>query len=489
MRTLYSLQPEPPRPARAVAVAEDRPLYQHRLNLSPSQYDFITDTATKYLLFLGGVGSGKTFALAAFACANMMREAGTGTLGAILANSYQQIEQVVLPNLWSLFEAMGMESKIDYVYNERPPRSWGDWPTRFKKHTNILSVRDWGQAVVRSVENYDMLRGLEFGWVIGDEARDWSHEAFRVVVGRLRCKRASARLLRLASTPFGFNWIYDEFEELPAKNPRVAAERRTVRSSTYENRDNLPPDYIESLETSYDKIVSQQEIHARYVSMNKGVVYHAFDRTAHVSADAKPRPGVPWMVSFDFNRSPFSVIVCQPRDTLAGRGFDAVFEVSMENADTMDACREIAARIRAAESAEPEWRAFAPSPVEVYGDASGSQKSTKSNQSDYDIITRELGGVFGGRFRACWPTSNPPVIDRINAVNGMLRNTAGAIRLRVHPSCLHLVRDLERVTYIRGSTQIDKNTDKSLTHISDALGYLVHAVAPIRRLGATKIWA
>jgi hypothetical protein len=74
-------------------------------------------------------------------------------------------------------------------------------------------------------------------------------------------------------------------------------------------------------------------------------------------------------------------------------------------------------------------------------------------------------------------SSNPLVRDRVNAVNAMLRNNEGERRLLVNPCCKPLIRDLERVSWKADShdnllPQLDK-ANPGLTHVSDALGYLI----------------
>jgi len=39
--------------------------------------------------------------------------------------------------------------------------------------------------------------------------------------------------------------------------------------------------------------------------------------------------------------------------------------------------------------------------------------------------------------------------------------------------CKELIKDFEQVAYKEDSNQIDKEKDRSRTHLSDALGYLV----------------
>ena len=76
-----------------------------------------------------------------------------------------------------------------------------------------------------------------------------------------------------------------------------------------------------------------------------------------------------------------------------------------------------------------------------------------------------------GDFRV--PTSNPAVRDRVTLMNAKLESAAGERRLRIHPRCKELIKDLERVTYKENSMVIDKDRDAERTHLSDALGYLL----------------
>ena len=73
--------------------------------------------------------------------------------------------------------------------------------------------------------------------------------------------------------------------------------------------------------------------------------------------------------------------------------------------------------------------------------------------------------------------TNPyPVVNRINAVNAMLRNANGHRRLIIDPKCKYLIRSLEGLTYKEGTRMPDKS--HGLDHAGDALGYLIAAIFP-----------
>jgi len=55
------------------------------------------------------------------------------------------------------------------------------------------------------------------------------------------------------------------------------------------------------------------------------------------------------------------------------------------------------------------------------------------------------------------------------------------MRTRVHPDCRELITDFQEVTWKQGSPNfdLDKTSDRTRTHFTDALGYMVCRVAPI----------
>jgi len=82
------------------------------------------------------------------------------------------------------------------------------------------------------------------------------------------------------------------------------------------------------------------------------------------------------------------------------------------------------------------------------------------------------------------------VRDRVNAVNAKLLNAAGAVGVFVDPRCKRLIKDYEQVKWKADSNgnilgDIDKSS-KDLTHISDAVGYLIDAEFGMRQAGGPR---
>lgn len=104
----------------------------------------------------------------------------------------------------------------------------------------------------------------------------------------------------------------------------------------------------------------------------------------------------------------------------------------------------------------------------VVGDGTGNNKRSIINirQTSYTIFKEE--GLRTENF------TNPHVVKRISNLNRCLFNNV----LIIDPICKHLIRDLELVVYAKNSNEIDKNMDKTLTHISDALSYMCFKLDP-----------
>ena len=119
--------------------------------------------------------------------------------------------------------------------------------------------------------------------------------------------------------------------------------------------------------------------------------------------------------------------------------------------------------------------------INVYPDATGSARSTTSNKSDHQIL-RDHG------FNVISKKANPPIIDRINALNRMLQDANGKIQMTVDPKCTYLIKDLEQVQRSRDG-KIEKLKDITLSHAFDACSYYVALKHPVvQRLVTSSQW-
>ena len=76
---------------------------------------------------------------------------------------------------------------------------------------------------------------------------------------------------------------------------------------------------------------------------------------------------------------------------------------------------------------------------------------------------------------------NPAVRSRLASVNAMLLNAKDERRLYVAPSCINLLQDLQARHYATGTSELgDEGAGSDLGHMTDALGYVVWRLFPIR---------
>lgn len=408
----------------------------------PSQRLFHGSNA-RFKGFSGPIGSGKSQALCQEAI--KLTYLNVGRLGLIGAPTYPMLRDATLVTLFEILEV----NKIPFEYS---------------KADNVLTMTDTGSRILcRSVDEFERLRGTNLAWFAVDELTLVAEEAWLVLEGRLRDLKASCLRGFAVWTPKGFDWVYRKFVEAPG------AQYEVILAKPFENSFLLDqiPDYYERLRSSYDQNYFEQEVMGRYLNLQGGLVYQAFERAKHMT-DLQVNPGAALYWAMDFNVDPMSSVVVQIVK-------DKVFvldEIVMRRATTQDACDEF---LRRFPSHEPD--------VVIYGDASGNHRQT-TGSSDYQIVRDTLSRSYGERLQYRVPKANPSVRDRITLTNAKLCSGDGEIHMLIDRKCTELIKDFEQVSYHADSTQIDKDKDRLRTHVSDALGYVLwQEFKPSQKIG------
>jgi len=119
--------------------------------------------------------------------------------------------------------------------------------------------------------------------------------------------------------------------------------------------------------------------------------------------------------------------------------------------------------------------------IDLYGDATGSSVAPGHSDSAWELVYKVLDGLgLWDRTRDCVPSRNPPPRDRVNAVQETLRGSDGIPHLIMHPTdCQILSTDLKYVRWDSNGKEPDKR-NAALTHATDALGYWVEYIRPVR---------
>ncbi len=382
--------------------------------------------------FSGPVGSGKSAAL----CFECIRQAyvNTGRQGLLAAPTYSMLRDATLTGLFGMLDGQDVDFEMR--------KSDGELELTGAETTILL----------RSLEEPERLRGTNLAWFGVDELSYTKEEGWLRLEARLRDPKAERLCGFGVWTPQGHDWIYKRFLKTPIGGYGC------VLAKPFENKHLLErtPDYYERLENSYDPRFYKQEVLGEYLNSRADRVYHCFNRALHVAQHKyDPRKILFW--ALDFNVSPMSSILAQD----VGGKLAVIDEIVLDRATTDEACQEFENRYRGHVAG-----------LEIFGDASGRNMHT-TGTSDYTMLQSFLYRAGFRNVKIRVPSKNPPVLSRIQRVNGYLTNSLGEIRIEIDPRCRELVKDFEEVLFKPDSGVIDKTRDLRRTHASDALGYLV----------------
>ena len=406
----------------------DLKIYYEQL---PSQERFRNSPA-RFKGFSGPIGSGKSAALCHEALVLAMRNNGcTGLIG---APTYPMLKDATLPELFRVLEL----NQIEYEHN---------------KSESVLVLPYWdAKILLRSVDDYEKLRGTNLAWFGLDELTYTNEEAWTRLEGRLRDPAAVELCGFGVWTPKGQDWVYRRFVESPPEGYEC------IQAKPFENKFLLKqtPDYYERLSRSYDKTFYEQEVLGIYHGMQDSLVYKRFDKYRNVEPQHFD-PELPLMWALDFNVDPMSSVVVQVK----GDSVHVLDEIVLRRVGTREACEEFLKR----------YPVF-PGGLQIFADASAHSDKT-SGWSDREVLEEFFAEMNCGNVRFRIPKANPAVRRRVELMNGKLHSAAGERLMRVDPRCKDLMLDFQRVTWVEGTHEIDKAKDARRTHLSDALGYLV----------------
>ncbi len=396
---------------------------------------------------VGGIGSGKSHALGMCVFHWINTESNWSPIIA-LAPTYEQLDKATLARI----KAMLIEADIDFVHGSRPPANW-EVPLsgQFRKWTNVITLKTGHLIVCASLDEPSSIRGPQYGMALIDElAFCPSIEAFDVVIGRLRCKYAKKHKIRVATSPNGMNWFYHMFA-----NPKKKRKGYTMIPATSMDNPYNPASYYEEL-AKYDDDKYQQEVLGHFVSVGSERVYTEFDVKRHIK-DWEYVPDMELHVGMDFNRSPLCWVISQKTSDGVFHVFDQIFIES--EATTVAAKEQLIEKY-------PNHVIYA------YPDASCRFANTAATgaQSDMEILIREE--FSGQRLHVSAPCKNPPVVERIEALQAMLRND----RLFISPNCEECIESMSNTAYKPGTRMQKKSKSGKLTgeHFADAVGYMAY---------------
>jgi hypothetical protein len=397
-----------------------------RNDLHEPQRQFFDNSNTEILGLSAGYGAGKTRAL----CAVCVKLAAlnVGFTGAVMEPTGSLIRDI-----WQNdFEQFLEHYEIPYSYRASPLPEY------------ILHLPDGDTKILcRSFENWSRIIGLNLAFVLADEidtvAPSVCDRAFPKILGRLRS--GNVRQFCAASTPEGFRWMWNTFGSEAAQE---RTDRKLIRMRTQDNP-HLPEDFIERMQANYDPSMLQAYLNGEFTNLTTGQVYDRFVREDNIVDTIPSIQMEPLRIGVDFNIGNMSAVI----GIKLGEKLLVIDEIVSAH-DTDALAQEI-------------QRRYPSNKIYVYPDASGGNRSTNAAKTDIQIL--ESYGFINLSAK-----SNPAIRDRVSAVQGLLCNGKGQVRLQINASCKRMIECLELQSY---TDKGEPDKDAGYDHMNDALGYLV----------------
>lgn len=405
-------------------------------------HDYSLDVA----VYLGGYGSGKTFAGSLLGILLALKF--KGIRGLVGAQTYTLVRDTTLQSYFEHLDNMKLVEEVDYK-----------WVSTEQK----LVFRNGSEILFRHFEEPNKLKSLNLGFVEIEEMSDIPYDTFKMLLARMRqrvpksWKNFTYRIFGHTNPEIQRGWIYKTFLTSPPPNYRV------ISAPTTQNI-YLPDGFCDELKKLYDKSYYETFVLGKTGNYTQNLVVKDF--TDENIRDIKYHDNFDIHISCDFNVDPMAWV-------LAYKTEDKVFyfdELVLENTTTSKTCDEFFRRY-------PNHKGK----IIVNGDASGDNRSCTSEYTNYVIIKKRLEG-YGYDVEIKIKAFNPPIKNRIAAFNAKVRNANGDIGLYISPKCEKLLYNIYNLKYVEGSSRIDVPTYsqikqvrelKFLSHPFDAASYLV----------------
>ena len=417
-----------------------RNLTVHKEDYFPHQWKFLT-SKKQINAYVGGFGSGKTYSFLHKTFINHITRKNKDGIsnGWIIYPTYSLAEEVFIPPFLEILQDKG----IAYKYN-------------VSKHTIRTA---YGNIRIFQMVKPDKIIGVSLSYCGFDEfdisSYRYCETAFNKALGRMRDTEDCE--IYICTTPEGMKYTYTLMVEKDDDNKFL------VRGKTSDNV-YLPQSYLKLLEENYDEKLLKAYRDGQFVNLQQGQTYYQFNRDTNIQGVQYNR-SLPVRIGVDWNVDPECAVLFQLYEQQPQiRVFDCI---ALTHSGSGDLLTERMVNTIKGKYPNSEYVA--------YPDATGHKRGSSAMYSDIDLLIK-------GGFQVKALKSNPLVVDRVNAMNKALKGN-----LVIDPSCSLLIQDLEKTCNKEGTREIDKS-NKSLSHMSDALGYAVHWEKPIIKpiLGSIK---
>lgn len=247
----------------------------------------------KIQLFGGGFGNGKT--TSAVIKALQLARDYPGSNGLIARSTYPKLNDTIrkeflkwCPNKWIARKALATDNVVELT------------------NGTVINFRYIQQQNKSGESTTSNLLSATYDWIVVDQVEDpeISYKDFLDLLGRLRgatpyvgddptMPSTGPRWMILLCNPTR-NWVYRQLVKpiqdynLGIMNPELIIDEETQKpiielfeGSTYENKDNLPEDFIKGLESTYKGQMRSRFLMGEWGAY-EGLVYPQYDPTIHL---------------------------------------------------------------------------------------------------------------------------------------------------------------------------------------------------------------
>ena len=297
--------------------------------------------------------------------------------------------------------------------------------------------------------------GKEYSTIFFNECSQIPYASVQIALTRLAEKNPlKKRALYDENPPAKNHWSYSVF--ILGKDP---SSWENIDRTKYDCMLMNPADNIENIDEDYiteilDHLSPDERRRFRdgeFTDGTIGAIYYSFGVESNVETIKYKQQ--PIWVGMDFNVNPMTSVFCYVEN-------DIIYvydELYLKNSNTPKAAKEIVKR-------------YGKDNIRIVPDHTGDNRSTKTPNTDFTILREVFGHANVIKRR------NPYRVDRYNNLNRLFDQG----RIIIDEKCKYLIKDLEQLTYKEGTNKPDES-DKSLGHITDALGYICWYLYPHKK--------
>jgi len=464
------------------------------IEVNDKQADFLeaifyglTADGSKTATMIGGIGSGKSFAMALLML--ISKEELPKAKGQFACSKVTQFQRSIFPGVTSVWrEHFGIReynwktNQGDYVKWRKPPEGW-DLPYQEPDNwENCISFPNgWVVEACAYKMDADMHRGRNDDFAFMDEGLVFKREWLKILEGRIRANKGKFHspvhwLISVFSSPpygTGGEWMFDVEDLMKEEPDRYLFTQVTTR----DNQVNLPDNYIANLKKKLQKFEFAVEVEGKRLSKIPKSFYAALDdRHSEIEEENFYKLNKEVVAVVDFNAHFTSCTVWQDN----GKGQHCVMDCFVHEPEpdmsmSQSLAMELLTRLDSNSSRT----------IHITGDRNGlnaSAASKKRNDGTWITLFDEFAQVFE---QAEWtvhlsPLTYNPLKDTIHT---LMQNALSEVRddglyLRFHPTharstLISMQRTPVLADYKKDkSSETKKDVDQErATHLSDTVDY------------------